>query len=73
MTGVSERYLGGAYAAANPEWHAQDSPYKAGYVVRLLDRQGLRPRSILDLGTGVGEIPHCWRTATKKPASTRTT
>ena len=57
MTGVSDRYLSGAYAAANPDWHAQDSPYKARYVMRLLDRQGVRPRSILDLGTGVGEIP----------------
>ncbi len=57
MSDVSDRYLSGAYACANPDWHAQDSPYKAHYVMRLLDRQRVRPSSILDLGTGVGEIP----------------
>ena len=49
-------YEDGTYLEANPGWHAEDSPWKADHVVRILRRNGLRPRTIAEVGCGAGEI-----------------
>ena len=51
-----ELYTGGAYLEHNPLWHAEESPWKAKYVLRLLARNRLAPRTICDVGCGAGEV-----------------
>lgn len=49
-------YSDGQYLAHNPGWHEEDSAYKVGLVQRMLDRAGLRPQRIADIGCGAGLV-----------------
>ena len=49
-------YLEGEYAKLNPTWHAEDSPWKAGHIMRLMTRNELAPRTIGEIGCGAGEV-----------------
>ncbi len=49
-------YDDGAYLRRNPTWHAEDSPWKARQIEKILRRNGLAPRSIAEVGCGAGEI-----------------
>ncbi len=53
---VTRRYLSGDYAAKNPDWDSVDSPWKADRVTELLDRHGLSPASIAEIGCGAGGV-----------------
>jgi cyclopropane fatty-acyl-phospholipid synthase-like methyltransferase len=53
---AGERYFDGAYLAHNPTWHAEHSETKAGWIDRILRRNGLEPRTIAEVGCGSGEI-----------------
>ncbi len=44
------------YLNVNPTWHAEDSPWKATQVLKLIDRNKLQPASIVEIGCGAGEI-----------------
>lgn len=49
-------YADGTYLRNNPDWHADDSAWKAGHVARMLQRNGIAPRSVCEVGCGSGEI-----------------
>jgi SAM-dependent methyltransferase len=49
-------YGDGAYLRKNPTWHAEDSPWKARHIEKILRRNGLVPRSVAEVGCGAGEI-----------------
>jgi SAM-dependent methyltransferase len=49
-------YTSGEYLASNPTWHAEDSAWKASQILGMLDRHGLRPRTVCEVGCGVGEV-----------------
>lgn len=49
-------YLDGQYLAAHPTWDAEDSPWKAGQVAKMLERHSLRPASVVEIGCGAGGI-----------------
>ena len=51
---VSARYLDGEYLSANPDWHTEDAPWKIRQVAAILDRNGIVPRSVCDIGCGSG-------------------
>lgn len=51
-----ERYTGGGYLEANPDWHVTDSAWKAEQVLGMLRRHGLTPRTVCEVGCGAGEI-----------------
>lgn len=51
-----DRYREGAYLNKVPDWHAGDSPWKADKVLRMLEKHGLAPRTVCDIGCGAGEI-----------------
>jgi hypothetical protein len=51
-----ELYTGGEYLARNAGWHAEDSAWKASRILTMLERHDLRPRTICEVGCGVGEI-----------------
>ncbi len=44
------------YLHANPTWHVEDSAGKATQVLKLMQRNKLQPRSIVEIGCGAGGI-----------------
>ena len=60
---VSQRYLDGSYAESNPTWDSEDSPWKAGQVVRLLHRNRLAPQRLVEVGCGAGGVLATLRSA----------
>ncbi len=53
---LTDQYLEGDYLRKVPDWHAGDSPWKAMKVLDMLNRHGISPRSLCDVGCGAGEI-----------------
>jgi SAM-dependent methyltransferase len=55
---VSKEYTSqnSKYLNANPTWHAEDSPWKATQVLKLIERNTLQPKTIAEIGCGAGEI-----------------
>lgn len=49
-------YKDGAYLKKNPTWHVEESPFKAKYILRLLGKNNLAPRTICEAGCGAGEV-----------------
>lgn len=44
------------YLSANPSWHIEDSPWKATQVIKMLKKNNLHPKSVVEIGCGAGEI-----------------
>jgi SAM-dependent methyltransferase len=53
---VSTLYTEGSYLDSNPSWHVEHSAWKARQVAAMLARNRLQPRSVCDVGCGVGEV-----------------
>lgn len=51
-----ELYKDAEYLSKNPTWHVEESPFKAKYILKLLARHNLSPRTICDVGCGAGEV-----------------
>jgi SAM-dependent methyltransferase len=49
-------YTDGTYLRNNPDWHTDDSPWKANHIERLFERNGIAPRTVCEIGCGAGEI-----------------
>jgi SAM-dependent methyltransferase len=49
-------YLDGEYLLKNPQWHVEESPWKAKQVLRMLRQNHLAPKHICDVGCGAGEV-----------------
>jgi len=49
-------YLDGEYLAKNPQWHVEESAWKAEQILRMLTRNRLAPRTICEVGCGAGEV-----------------
>ena len=49
-------YSDGTYLRNNPDWHADDSAWKAAHVAAMLARHGIAPKSVCEVGCGSGEI-----------------
>jgi len=49
-------YKNTAYLEKNPSWHVEESPFKAKYILRLLERHKLSPATICEVGCGAGEV-----------------
>lgn len=52
----SEIYKDGTYLERNNSWHVEESPFKAKYILRLLDRNRVEPQMICEVGCGAGEV-----------------
>ena len=44
------------YLMKNEDWHVQDSPWKARQIVKMLQRNNIKPETVVDVGAGAGEI-----------------
>jgi SAM-dependent methyltransferase len=53
---VGDRYRDGAYLEANPDWHEEDSPFKAAWIHALLERNRLSPERVGEVGCGAGGV-----------------
>src|SRR3989442_12220110 len=53
---IRDQYLSGEYLAKNPRWHADESPWKAKYVLQMIARNKIAPTTICDVGCGAGEV-----------------
>lgn len=53
---VNSIYSDGRYLERNPTWHAEDSDWKADAIERILQRNGVQPRTIAEVGCGAGGI-----------------
>lgn len=51
-----EIYKDGAYLKNNQTWHVEDSPWKAKQILKMINRNNLKPGTICEVGCGVGEI-----------------
>ncbi|MEI8390617.1 MAG: class I SAM-dependent methyltransferase [bacterium] len=49
-------YNDGQYLENNPTWHTEDSPWKALQILKLLDKNNIKPKTISEIGCGAGEI-----------------
>lgn len=49
-------YQDGGYLEHNPNWHAEDAPYKARWIHDLLSKTGIQPQTIAEVGCGSGEV-----------------
>lgn len=53
---VASMYESGEYLKNNPQWHVEDSDWKAAHIGTLIDRLGLPHGNVCDIGCGVGEV-----------------
>jgi len=49
-------YSDGTYFRNNPDWHADDSTWKARHIAGILERNGIEPRTVCEIGCGAGEV-----------------
>jgi len=49
-------YEDGTYLKRNPSWHMEESPFKVRQILRMLQRQNLRPKTVCDVGCGGGVV-----------------
>ncbi len=55
-TGMDSIYTDGTYLETSSSWHEEDSPWKARQILRMLDRHGIEPTTLCEVGCGAGEI-----------------
>ncbi len=66
---ASDRYTGDEHRSHHPSWHREDSAWKATQITHMMDRFGLRPVTVLDVGCGRGGVLDAL--APKLPMATR--
>lgn len=49
-------YTSGDYLTKNPTWHADESPWKAKYVLQMMRRNHIATKTVCDIGCGAGEV-----------------
>ena len=49
-------YKDGRYLEQHPLWHSEHSSWKAAQVIRMIDRAGLHPKSVCEVGCGAGGV-----------------
>ena len=52
----SSIYTDGTYLRKNPECHSGDSAWKARHIATMLERHGIVPQTVCEIGCGAGEI-----------------
>ena len=44
------------YLQKTKTWHTEDSPWKAKQILRIIEKNNLKPKEIVEVGCGAGEI-----------------
>ena len=53
---IEARYHDGDYLKQNPTWDAEDSPWKAQKIRKILSANDIEPKTIAEIGCGAGEV-----------------
>ena len=53
---MGDIYISGEYLEKTRTWHAEDSPWKAVQIIKLINRNSLQPTTIAEIGCGAGGI-----------------
>lgn len=56
MSALQDIYLSDHYAELNPNWHEEDSPWKARQIENIIRKNGLQFDTLCEIGCGTGEI-----------------
>ncbi len=56
MSKKAEIYQNGEYLGNHPDWHEEDSEWKAKKIAGILTKNNVTPKSICEVGCGAGEI-----------------
>lgn len=56
MTVTSYTASDSDYLHQNPCWHVEDSPWKATQILRIMEKNQLHPKTVVEIGCGAGEI-----------------
>ncbi len=56
MTQEESIYATGEYLEKNKDWHVSDSPWKAGNIFKIIQRNQLEYKTVCEVGCGAGEI-----------------
>jgi len=54
--GLEARYTSGEHLEKTPNWHVHESPCKVEHILPMLEKHGLKPRKICEVGCGAGEV-----------------
>ena len=49
-------YTDGTYLRNNPTWHEEESAWKANLVAKMLNKNGVSPSAVCDVGCGAGGV-----------------
>ena len=49
-------YQTGEYLKNNPDWHIEDSQWKASKILTILNKNSIKPQSVCEIGCGAGGI-----------------
>ena len=52
----SSIYQNGEYLKNNPDWHSEDSPWKAKKILQILIKNNIKPGTVCEIGCGAGGI-----------------
>lgn len=53
---VQDFYTSGEYLEKNPDWHVEESPWKAHGILEMMRRHNMHPKTVCEVGCGAGEI-----------------
>jgi SAM-dependent methyltransferase len=53
---LESRYTGSHHQELVPDWHTEESPWKARNIEALMQRNGLTPKTVCEVGCGFGEV-----------------
>jgi len=53
---VENIYTSGRYQENKPMWHAEDAPWKAEQIRKIIDKNKIQPKNIAEIGCGSGAI-----------------
>jgi 2-polyprenyl-3-methyl-5-hydroxy-6-metoxy-1,4-benzoquinol methylase len=53
---VADIYRDGSYAAKNPSFGNENTAWKARQIIRMMEKHGIKPRTICEIGCGSGGI-----------------
>lgn len=56
---INNLYIGNEYLHQNPNWHREDSEWKAKIITNILEDYKIQPRSICEIGCGAGDVLRC--------------
>ena len=51
-----QAYESGEYLSKNPTWDIEDSAWKANEVLKILKKNNLAPKNLVEVGCGAGGI-----------------